>query len=248
MSEDFDIHKLFDVAVDRPQQETEQKANGHDKDQTQASDFGKATAEVVKIEEERSKQRTRKKKETAASTPEQLDEIGRLLAEMDKNFWLMRKQSKTRIMSWRPSGHRYRRLLPAYQTKADFELLHANKIVNYNGKPTPITELWFTNPFRVTYDGDIYAPDAPRIVDNRLNLWTGWGCEPRPGDWSLMRRHIYEVLANGDKEVGDYIVKWIAWMFQHPGEPPGVAIVLRGKQGTGMNGGVGFCTTQCCRL
>ena len=222
MTDKIDINKMFDVFVDRPDQQKEDAAQ-------QKGD------NVASLDERRKELKAKGKTKTAPTplTPEQHDEINNALAEMDKKFWLMRKQSKTRIMSWRPGGNRFKRAIPSYMTKADFELLHANKIVNLNGKPTLLTQLWLTNWDRVTYDGDIYAPDQPAIVDNRVNLWTGWGCEPRPGEWGLMRRHIYEVLANGDKELGDYMVKWIAWMFQHPGEPAEVAIVLRGKQGTG---------------
>ena len=64
------------------------------------------------------------------------------------------------------------------------------------------------------------------MVDGRLNLWRGWGIEPHPGDWSLLRRHIEEVLAGGNKEAADYIIRWIAWAFQNPAERAEVALVI----------------------
>ena len=53
------------------------------------------------------------------------------------------------------------------------------------------------------------------------------------GDWSLMRRHVDEILANGDPKFAEYILNWTAWIFQNPGIPPEVALVLRGGKGSG---------------
>ena len=49
-----------------------------------------------------------------------------------------------------------------------------------------------------------------------LNLWRGWGVEPRKGSWRLIERHIAEVLANGNQEFEDYIKRSTAWKFQNP--------------------------------
>ena len=65
------------------------------------------------------------------------------------------------------------------------------------------------------------------------NLWRGFSVEPQPGDWSLMRSHIEEVLAAGDSELATYIINWTAWSFQNPATPPRVALVFRGGQGVG---------------
>jgi Family of unknown function (DUF5906) len=48
-----------------------------------------------------------------------------------------------------------------------------------------------------------------------------------------MREHIRLVLANGDEERDQYIMRWLAWSVQHPNEPCEVALVFRGKKGTG---------------
>jgi hypothetical protein len=71
------------------------------------------------------------------------------------------------------------------------------------------------------------------VVDGKLNLWRGWAVQPAPGDWSLMRRHIYEVLASGNPAHGDYMLRFCAWSVQNPGKPAEVALVLKGMKGTG---------------
>ena len=48
-----------------------------------------------------------------------------------------------------------------------------------------------------------------------------------------MRRHIDEVLANGNASYADYIIKWAAWKFQHPAMMPRVAMFFRGDEGRG---------------
>jgi hypothetical protein len=76
-------------------------------------------------------------------------------------------------------------------------------------------------------------PAAAAEVNECLNLWQGWGIEAKPGDWSLVRQHIDEVLAGGNEEFAEYIVKWIAWSIQNPAAPAEVALVLIGEKGVG---------------
>lgn len=57
--------------------------------------------------------------------------------------------------------------------------------------------------------------------------------KPAPGDWSLMRQHIREVLAAGDEEADAYVVRWCAWAVQNPDKRAETALVLRSIQGTG---------------
>ena len=48
-----------------------------------------------------------------------------------------------------------------------------------------------------------------------------------------MRKHIEDVVCSGEKEHSDYVIKWLAWAVQHPGEPAEVVLVMRGKRGVG---------------
>lgn len=66
-----------------------------------------------------------------------------------------------------------------------------------------------------------------------LNLWRGFAVESKAGDWSKLRHHIDEVIASGDEKLAGYIVKWMAWGVQNPGRPAEVALIFRGKEGTG---------------
>ncbi len=108
----------------------------------------------------------------------------------------------------------------------------------------PLGHWWLKHRDRRQYEGITFQPGQGQEVDGRLNLWRGWGIEPRPGDWSLLRRHIEEVLAGGNKEAADYIIRWIAWAFQNPAERAEVALVLLGKRGTGK----GTLGNALCRI
>jgi hypothetical protein len=71
------------------------------------------------------------------------------------------------------------------------------------------------------------------LPGNRLNLWRGFGVEPKPGDWSLIESHMLEVLSNGDKEFFLYLKRWTAWKLQNADQRPEVALVIKGKKGAG---------------
>ena len=127
------------------------------------------------------------------------------------------------------------------QSREAFEQWKANDFIpslEKSDKTEPVGPWWWRHPKRLQYDGVVFEPLAPRIVktsDRQLlfNTYLGWGVKPKPGDWSLIRRHIREVLANGDPKTEDYIIRWTAWSIQHPDLLPLVALVLIGLKGRG---------------
>ena len=66
-----------------------------------------------------------------------------------------------------------------------------------------------------------------------LNMWRGFGVEPKQGDWSLMRNHIHDVICSGNEDHFQYVIRWMAYGVQHLDRPIGVAIALRGEEGAG---------------
>ena len=77
----------------------------------------------------------------------------------------------------------------------------------------------------------VFRPgDSRQVVNNCFNLWRGWGVEPKQSDWSLMQRHIIEVMASGGQERADYILNWLAWCVQNPAQRAEAALVFRGKR------------------
>jgi hypothetical protein len=66
-----------------------------------------------------------------------------------------------------------------------------------------------------------------------LDTWRDWGVKPKEGDWRLLRKHIKEVLANGNDAVEEYILDWTAHGYQRPGVKRCVALVFQGAEGVG---------------
>ncbi len=100
-------------------------------------------------------------------------------------------------------------------------------------KPRPTAPVWMSHADRRYYPrGFVLDPNAGHDGP-AYNMWRGFAVEPAPGDWSLMRAHLEEVLAAGDEASADYILRWTAWSFQNPATPPRVALVFRGGEGVG---------------
>lgn len=72
--------------------------------------------------------------------------------------------------------------------------------------------------------------DAP---EGYYNLWTGWGVEPKPGNWSKMDWHIRHIVCGGDAAKYEYLMGWAARAVQHPDKQGETAVVMRGKKGVG---------------
>jgi hypothetical protein len=98
--------------------------------------------------------------------------------------------------------------------------------------------IWLKSADRVKYEGQIFQPwygsnEEPDPL--YLNMWTGYAVEPKEGDWSLMRDHVRDNICNGNADHFNYMMAWLAQLFQHPEEKIGVAVVVRGKKGAGKS-------------
>jgi hypothetical protein len=128
-----------------------------------------------------------------------------------------------------------------FQSKQAFEQWMANDFIPSLKKANEVEAVgpwWWRHPKRRQFDGVVFKPLAPPVVqtsDGQLlfNTYIGWGVDPKQGDWSLIHRHIEEVLASNDPKAEDYVVRWIAWAIQHPDRTADVALVLIGEKGTG---------------
>lgn len=85
------------------------------------------------------------------------------------------------------------------------------------------------------YSGIVFDPRPKEMQRHKgkLNLWEGWAVRPETGDWSLLRELIEDVLCAGKSEVIEYVLNWIARMFQCPWEVAESVLVFRGDEGVG---------------
>jgi Family of unknown function (DUF5906) len=93
-------------------------------------------------------------------------------------------------------------------------------------------DIWLASSKRQrNFDGAEFNPAGVR--EGILNLWTGFAVEPAPGDWSLLRAHMWENICQRNEEHFAWLMGWHAQLFQEPGRKSGVAVVLRGDVGVG---------------
>ena len=123
-----------------------------------------------------------------------------------------------------------------FSSALDFRNYYGNKTVKIETEDgpakVPIAKLWLSSPERRQYEGIVFSPG--KEVNGYYNLYRGLPTKPVQGDWSLMQKHIWTVIADHNEEVYQYLMAWMARLVQDPGgERPGTSIVLRGKQGTG---------------
>ena len=98
----------------------------------------------------------------------------------------------------------------------------------------PKAGAWLKDENACHYHRLDFDPSKPP-GDNGLtwNMWTGFGVQPHPGDWSLLRAHITDNIARGDSDKATWFVNWMALGVQRPAEPIGTAVVMIGNPGTG---------------
>ena len=94
--------------------------------------------------------------------------------------------------------------------------------------------MWMKDPARNTYANVIFEPyginEHDTTPSDTLNLWCGLGVKPVPGDWSLLRRHIYENLCQGNAVYFAWLMSWLADLVKNPSRKPGTSVVVRGKK------------------
>ncbi len=157
------------------------------------------------------------------------------LEEMNRRFAVVSEAGRFRVYSEHEDPAMGRSFF-ARSTRRDFEDLLANRYIEMagpNGEPkaVPISQWWLKHGRRRQYDGVLFDPEADH--PGWLNMWRGWGVEPKRGNWSLMRKLIRDVLCDGDKDAADYVERWAAHMVQRPSSPAEVALCFRGAKGTG---------------
>ena len=152
------------------------------------------------------------------------------LEEMNKKHAVVMLQGKTFVLNkdFDPSINKK---LVTFSTFTDFKNRYCNKYSFLEGSNKSLAQCWLSSSKRKTYDGLIFDPEKNH--KNFYNLYQGLAVVPKKGKWNKFREHINNVVAASDEELGSYIIHWMADAIQNPTDRPGVALVLKGKQGTG---------------
>jgi len=173
-----------------------------------------------------------------------LDKPGNPLIKLNEKYAVIGDLGgKCLVMSWVESKVERAVKVPSFQAFKSFTERYAHKYVTLkstddNGEVVEdvkaLGAYWLKWGHRRTFEGIDLVPNGERELPGKvLNLWQGFAIEPKPGAWPLMKRHILDVLAAGDRPSADYIARWAAWAVQHPGERAEAALVLKGGKGSG---------------
>jgi hypothetical protein len=96
-------------------------------------------------------------------------------------------------------------------------------------------QAWIESPNRREHIGFTFQPGHGLIVDNHINLWTGWGATPLAGDvkpWN----ELLDYLFGAGTEGRSWMEQWIAYPLQHPGTKLSTAVVIWSpRQGVGKS-------------
>lgn len=158
------------------------------------------------------------------------------LVELQKRFALSRIGGKLRVVdlleiSELKQGIRQRPL--SYFDTSDARLLMGRLLETLPVKTKPSDDIknFFSNPNTRVFVDVCYSPS--QSSDDVINLWQGPRIKGQAGDWSVIKRHLREIICDCDESKFEYLIRYIAHMLQKPEEKPGVMIVLSSKQGTG---------------
>jgi hypothetical protein len=107
-----------------------------------------------------------------------------------------------------------------------------------DGKPcSPVSgfKVWLEAADRKDYKRIVFNPKAGSEDPDELNLFGGFAIDPAPGDWSLMKAHLFENVCQRNQEHYDYLLMWMSQMFCEPERKSGICPVLRGPEGVGKS-------------
>ena len=115
---------------------------------------------------------------------------------------------------------------------------HIKVVVGHNEQGVPIEKpagtFWIDHPKRRQFETIVFAPE--RDVENAYNLWRGFACDSISGDkHQSFLEHVRVNVCSENEEYYNYLVGWMARLVQAPDSTGEVAVVLRGKRGTGKS-------------
>lgn len=106
---------------------------------------------------------------------------------------------------------------------------------NRDGDPIfkPLGRWWLEHKHRRYYETMVFLPG--KEVPDAYNLWKGFACDAIPGNCTLFLNHIRTNICQEQDAYYEYLLGWMARTIQKPDSPGQVAVVMRGKMGTGKS-------------
>lgn len=115
--------------------------------------------------------------------------------------------------------------------------------------------VWTKDNLIRCYTSLVLKPPPLVVPKGAYNIWNGFAAEryrARPGrpvssqsaDVVFLLEFV-DILCNRERDVSEYLLDWLAQIFQQPSKKIGISIILRGDQGVGKNRFADLCGKLC---
>jgi hypothetical protein len=184
---------------------------------------------------------------TAEELKRRLEKVRRneahTLAKFNATYAVVNEAGRVIVVKWQRDPMLNREVLDRFSFE-DFRKLYLNRTIGTVTKDKDgneqigrrnLGDWWLKHPRRRQFISGVTFDPTGGAPASYMNLWRDFGVpKNKPGDWSLMRRHIEIVICGGNAEYSDYLLNWLARMVRFPSLAGEVAIVLRSdEEGTG---------------
>ena len=115
--------------------------------------------------------------------------------------------------------------------------------VTIGNKKIPVSSILFGTQLIQRVGGLTFDPSTPEILVEaeyglHVNQWRGFAVTPctqsvTDDQVEPFTDYIRDIVADGNKGMAEWVLNWIADLFQNPSKKPGTALVLVGVQGAG---------------
>lgn len=171
--------------------------------------------------------------------PAEPRDLGYDVESMNQRHALVLIGSKAVVMDHNPDAPIEEKL--TFRTIEAFNAWYANRwteVLGADGKIKVITwsMRWMRDRDRRQYSGVCFYPNPDGAVapTGYYNLWQGFSVEPKQGgSYACFKDHLINNVCGGDLKLFQWVFGFFAHMVQRPRERIGVALVMRGKMGTG---------------
>lgn len=188
--------------------------------------------------ENKAQEKSKKAKKPKLSVIEK-STLDSLLEKMNEEYAVILRGSQVFVMRHWLGEDKKAKL--SFLSKRDFLIFQENNqlwTTNAAGdkEAIKIAATWIQWTHRKTYEEVYFEPKGTKS-DKRYNLWQGFAVEPKESKetegFDLFIDHIRTNICSSQKELFDWVMAWLADMFQNPAQKPGTALILRGGKGVG---------------
>lgn len=108
-------------------------------------------------------------------------------------------------------------------------------LTNKEGKRVPVScvDVWLGHKSIREITEIVFDPRWHKTRKGFMNIYGGFRRERYATRWDLFECHMRDIICDGNEDNFHYTMAWLADIIQRPTALPGVAIALRGEQGTG---------------